>query len=197
MRTHLRDHRLEAVDRHRFRPARHRAAKRCDGGRNRHARQRLRAHAGFACRPLQRRIEKRRGDKHHRERQSHEIALAVREPLQLIAGRYDGNVKIVEVPPGPPVMSPIVAEVYGLDYEGQIQQAKQLREVFDATDNIVDVDDSVEYTIRIYDDFENGELCDLMTEKSGFIEHTGFHTIDLDDPVEFQYNCDLFYIYLL
>jgi multidrug efflux pump subunit AcrB len=84
-------------------------------------------------------------DKHHRERQSHEIALAVREPLQLIAGRYDGNVKIVEVPPGPPVMSPIVAEVYGLDYEGQIQQAKQLREVFEATDNIVDVDDSVEY----------------------------------------------------
>ena len=84
-------------------------------------------------------------DKHHRERKSHEIALAVREPLQRIAKLYDGNVKIVEVPPGPPVMSPIVAEVYGLDYEGQIQQAKQLREVFEATDNIVDVDDSVEY----------------------------------------------------
>jgi multidrug efflux pump subunit AcrB len=42
-------------------------------------------------------------------------------------------------------MSPIVAEVYGLDYAGQIQQAKQLREVFEATENIVDVDDSVEY----------------------------------------------------
>jgi multidrug efflux pump subunit AcrB len=84
-------------------------------------------------------------DKHHRDRKSHEIALAVRGPLQAIAEKYNGNVKIVEVPPGPPVMSPIVAEVYGLDYEGQIQQAGKLREVFESTDNIVDVDDSVEY----------------------------------------------------
>jgi len=84
-------------------------------------------------------------DKHHRDRKSHEIAFSVREPLRTIARKYDGNVKIVEVPPGPPVMSPIVAEIYGLDYEGQIQQAKQLREVFESTDNIVDVDDSVEF----------------------------------------------------
>lgn len=84
-------------------------------------------------------------DKHHRERKSHEIASSARGPLQQIAQQYNGNVKIVEVPPGPPVMSPIVAEVYGLDYEGQIQQAKQLRTVFENTENIVDVDDSVEY----------------------------------------------------
>jgi multidrug efflux pump subunit AcrB len=84
-------------------------------------------------------------DKHLRQRKSHEIATSVREPLQSIANQYDGNVKIVEVPPGPPVMSPIVAEVYGLDYEGQVQQAKQLVATFKATDNIVDVNDSVEY----------------------------------------------------
>jgi multidrug efflux pump subunit AcrB len=84
-------------------------------------------------------------DKHHRDKKSHEIALSVREPLQAIAGKYNANVKIVEVPPGPPVMSPIVAEVYGLDYNGQIQQAGQLREIFESTENIVDVDDSVEY----------------------------------------------------
>ena len=84
-------------------------------------------------------------DKHDREQKSHDIALAVRGPLQKIAEQYSGNVKIVEVPPGPPVMSPIVAEVYGLDYEGQVQQAKQLRKLFEASDNIVDVDDSVEY----------------------------------------------------
>lgn len=83
-------------------------------------------------------------DKHAREAKSHDIALAVREPLRAIAKKYNGNVKVVEVPPGPPVMSPIVAEVYGLDYEGQILQAKKLRAVFEATDNIVDVDDSVE-----------------------------------------------------
>jgi multidrug efflux pump subunit AcrB len=83
-------------------------------------------------------------DKHHRDRKSHDIALSVRESLRDIARRYDGNVKIVEVPPGPPVMSPIVAEVYGLDYDGQVQQAKKLRELFESSDNIVDVDDSVE-----------------------------------------------------
>ncbi|MDT8283571.1 MAG: efflux RND transporter permease subunit, partial [Gammaproteobacteria bacterium] len=84
-------------------------------------------------------------DKHQRDRKSHDIAVSVRDPLQQIAKRYDGNVKIVEVPPGPPVMFPIVAEVYGLDYEGQIQHAKQLRKIFETTDNIVDVDDSVQY----------------------------------------------------
>ena len=83
-------------------------------------------------------------EKSERDRQSHDIAISVRGPLQAIAKQYHGNVKIVEVPPGPPVMSPIVAEVYGLDYQGQIQQAKQLRKVFESTENIVDVDDSVE-----------------------------------------------------
>ncbi|MCG6939035.1 MAG: efflux RND transporter permease subunit [Gammaproteobacteria bacterium] len=87
-------------------------------------------------------------DKHERDRKSHEIAVSVRKTLRAIAGKYDGNVKIVEVPPGPPVMSPIVAEVYGLDYDGQIKQAKQLRELFESTDNLVDVDDSVEYPAK-------------------------------------------------
>ncbi len=84
-------------------------------------------------------------DKHHRERKSHEVALAVREPLQTIAREYNGNVKIVEVPPGPPVMSPLVAEVYGLNYEGQTEAAWEIRKVFENTPDIVDVDDSVEY----------------------------------------------------
>ncbi len=83
-------------------------------------------------------------DKHDRERQSHEIALSVREPLQMIGRRYDANVKIVEVPPGPPVMSPLVAEIYGLDYEGQIEVAKEVRSVFESTEDIIDLDDTVE-----------------------------------------------------
>ncbi len=80
-----------------------------------------------------------------RERKSHEVARSVREPIQAIALQYGGNAKIVEVPPGPPVMSPLVAEVYGLDYQGQIAAAKALRETFESTPDIVDVDDSVEY----------------------------------------------------
>ncbi|OGT91872.1 MAG: multidrug transporter AcrB [Gammaproteobacteria bacterium RIFOXYA12_FULL_61_12] len=89
-------------------------------------------------------------DKSARNRKSHEIALAVRAPLQEIAARHGANVKIVEVPPGPPVQSPLVAEVYGLDYEGQIAAAKRVREAFSATADIVDVDDSVEHPAGKY-----------------------------------------------
>jgi len=84
-------------------------------------------------------------EKHHRTRKSHEIALTVREPVQAIALRYGGNAKIVEVPPGPPVMSPLVAEVYGINYAGQIEAARKVRTVMEGTADIVDVDDSVEF----------------------------------------------------
>ncbi len=84
-------------------------------------------------------------DAKHRDRKSHQIALSVRKPVQEIAKRHNGNAKVVEVPPGPPVLSPLVAEVYGLDYEGQIAAAKALRQTFENTPDIVDVDDSVEY----------------------------------------------------
>jgi multidrug efflux pump subunit AcrB len=84
-------------------------------------------------------------DTYHRDRQSHPIALSMRAPLQEIALRHGGNAKIVEIPPGPPVLSPLVAEIYGLDYDGQIQVARQVREVFESTPDIIDVDDSVEY----------------------------------------------------
>ncbi|HSG67006.1 MAG TPA: efflux RND transporter permease subunit, partial [Gammaproteobacteria bacterium] len=79
-----------------------------------------------------------------RDRQSHDIALAMREPLAAIARRHGGSVKVVEVPPGPPVQAPIVAEVYGPDYAGQLAIASELRGLFAATPDIVDVDDSVE-----------------------------------------------------
>jgi multidrug efflux pump subunit AcrB len=81
-------------------------------------------------------------DKHDRHDQSHAIATRVRPPLQEIAKRFGGNVKVVEVPPGPPVLSPIVAEIYGPDAEGRRQVAKAVRGVFAATTGLVDVDDS-------------------------------------------------------
>jgi len=83
-------------------------------------------------------------NKSQRTRKSHEIALTMRGPLQEIAKQYNANVKVVEVPPGPPVQSPLVAEIYGLGHAGQIEVAKQVRKVFEDTENIVDVDDSIE-----------------------------------------------------
>ena len=83
-------------------------------------------------------------DKHQRARKSHEIAGSVRLPIENIAAKHGAAVKIVEVPPGPPVLSPIVAEVYGPDYAGQMRVAKQVREAFGNTADIVGIDDSVD-----------------------------------------------------
>jgi len=83
-------------------------------------------------------------DKKHRNLKSHQIASAIREPLQRIGKPYNANIKIVEVPPGPPVFSPLVAEIYGLDHTGQLAVAKKIRSVFESTEDVVDVDDSIE-----------------------------------------------------
>jgi multidrug efflux pump subunit AcrB len=82
--------------------------------------------------------------KEERRRKSHDIAQAVRPALEAVAARWDAKVKVVEVPPGPPVLSPIVAEVYGPDELGRIRVAKKVREAFASTADIVGIDDSVE-----------------------------------------------------
>jgi len=82
-------------------------------------------------------------DKHHRDRSSHQIALAVRDPLQKVGIPLGANVKIVEVPPGPPVQAPIVAEVYGFDDADRAATAQRVRAVIAATPDVVDVDDSL------------------------------------------------------
>jgi multidrug efflux pump subunit AcrB len=83
-------------------------------------------------------------DKHARDRQSHEIALAVRPALAAIGQVYGASVKMVEVPPGPPVMAPLVAEIYGPELARAREIARDLQARFSATDGIVDVDSTVE-----------------------------------------------------
>ncbi len=82
--------------------------------------------------------------KSERGRKSHEIAAAVRAPLAKIAARHGASVKVVEVPPGPPVLAPLVAEIYGPEQAGRVEVARQVRERFAAASEVVDVDDSVE-----------------------------------------------------
>lgn len=79
-------------------------------------------------------------DKHDRSKQSHDLAKEFRTHIQKIALAYGANVKLVEVPPGPPVLSTIVAEVYGPDYQQQIAVAAQVRELIAHTDGVVDTD---------------------------------------------------------
>ncbi|HLV00001.1 MAG TPA: efflux RND transporter permease subunit [Acidobacteriota bacterium] len=79
-----------------------------------------------------------------RNAQSHDIARRVREPIQQIARTYGASVKIAEVPPGPPVLQTLVAEIYGPDYNRQIELARQVQEIFDRTEGVVDVDSYIE-----------------------------------------------------
>lgn len=85
-------------------------------------------------------------DKHDREYQSHPLVLRLRPDIEEIAKRWSAVIKLVEVPPGPPVFSTLVAEVYGpvsASYESLIQQAKHVRKIMEDAPNVVDVDDSV------------------------------------------------------
>jgi multidrug efflux pump subunit AcrB len=92
--------------------------------------------------------------KSERKLQSHEIAKRVREQLLPVAQRFGARIKVAEVPPGPPVLETMVAEVYGPSQRGQIEIARQIRSVFEKTPGLVDVDSYVEddqpkYSIRL------------------------------------------------
>ncbi|WP_417214368.1 efflux RND transporter permease subunit [Bizionia sp.] len=93
-------------------------------------------------------------DKSERSAQSHDIAKLLRPDIQKIAAKYHANVKLVEVPPGPPVLSTIVAEVYGPDYNEQIKIANSIQGILKNTDDVVDIDwmvedDQIEYQFVI------------------------------------------------
>jgi len=83
-------------------------------------------------------------DKDERSRQSHQIALAVRPALAAVAKHFNARLVLAEVPPGPPVLAPIVAEIYGPEYAGQRALARALEQTFRETPGIVDVNRSVE-----------------------------------------------------
>lgn len=105
---------------------------------------------------LVRHYDMRRGDnvadiqvnlvsKDKRSEQSHAIAKSMRAGVQAIASRYHANAKLVEVPPGPPVLSTLVAEIYGPDYQQQINVARQVKDLLKKTADVVDVDWRVEH----------------------------------------------------
>jgi multidrug efflux pump subunit AcrB len=83
-------------------------------------------------------------DRRERSRKSHEIALQLRPRLAEVGHRHGASVKLVEVPPGPPVMAPLVAEVYGPDYARVRAIARDLERVFAENPDIVDIDSTVE-----------------------------------------------------
>ena len=93
-------------------------------------------------------------DKKDRSIQSHDIAKQLRPAIQQIAKKYNANVKLVEVPPGPPVLSTIVAEIYGPDYDEQIRIAEEVKGLIENAAGVVDTDwmteaDQPEYRFEV------------------------------------------------
>jgi multidrug efflux pump subunit AcrB len=82
--------------------------------------------------------------RHDRSAQSHEIARRLRPHLQQIAQKFGARIKVSEVPPGPPVLQTLVAEIYGPNRDGQVALAARIKEIFQHTPGVVDVDWYVE-----------------------------------------------------
>jgi multidrug efflux pump subunit AcrB len=79
-----------------------------------------------------------------RVQQSHDLAKRMRPALKDIGDRYAASIKVTEIPPGPPVLSTLVAEIYGPDTERQREIAADVKKIFAETDGVVDVDWFVE-----------------------------------------------------
>ncbi|WP_298834817.1 efflux RND transporter permease subunit [uncultured Piscinibacter sp.] len=82
-------------------------------------------------------------DKAHRHDQSHAIAQRLRPALDAIAAKYSARLKVVEVPPGPPVLAPLVAEIYGPDEAGRVKVAERVVKAFGDTAHIVGIDSTL------------------------------------------------------
>ncbi|MFQ5674486.1 MAG: efflux RND transporter permease subunit, partial [bacterium] len=111
-------------------------------------------------------------EKADRANQSHDIARRVRPAVQEIAKKHNARVKIAEVPPGPPVLSTLVAEVYGPTYEQQIAVARKIREIFDQTPGVVDVDWLVEDDQEVYHMIVDKEKAALTGVNTGQVAQT-------------------------
>ena len=116
--------------------------------------------------------------KHERDRQSHEIALQIRKRIEAMEFPAGTTVKVVEVPPGPPVISTLMAEIYGPDQKTRRQLAWKVREAFENVDYIVDIDDSIGLTPeRLRFEVDQGNL-----------EFHGVHEQELFDTLKVLLN---------
>lgn len=110
--------------------------------------------------------------RHERKAQSHDIARRLRPDLDKIAAPFGARIKVAEVPPGPPVLETLVAEVYGPDYKGQTELAAKIKKIFQETPGVVDVDWYVEDPQTKYDMKVDLEKAALQGISAADVAHT-------------------------
>jgi multidrug efflux pump subunit AcrB len=107
-------------------------------------------------------------DKEERKLTSESIVLKIRPDIAKLAREYGANIKIAEDPPGPPVRATVVAEIYGPAYDKQRELVPVVKALFNGTDEVVDIDDSVKDTqekYRLLVDKEKAALAGVSTEQ--------------------------------
>ncbi|MBK1720852.1 efflux RND transporter permease subunit [Thiocystis violacea] len=100
-------------------------------------------------RPWQGEVQIQVTDKHERKRSSHEIALQVRDLLTPLAREAGARITVVEMPPGPPVLQSVVAEIYGPDAKTRRQVATDMTRMFEEVDSLADVDNYMQEPYEI------------------------------------------------
>ena len=141
-------------------------------------------------------------DRKDRKAQSHDIAKRIRPEVQKIGDRHGANVKVVEVPPGPPVISTLVAEIYGPDYGRQIQIARDVKKIFNETDGVVDVDwyvedDQEKITFNVdkekaaYHGIDTDSIARTLRIALGGMSSGLLHVEDSKEPVEINMRASL------
>ncbi len=106
-------------------------------------------------------------NKNERKAQSHDIVKRIRADLSRIAAKFGARIKIAEVPPGPPVLETLVAEVYGPDATTRVNVASQVKQVFSTTEGVSDVDwymDDDQTTYQFAVDKEKAALSGVSVE---------------------------------
>jgi multidrug efflux pump subunit AcrB len=129
-------------------------------------------------RPHEADIQVNMAHKRDRSRQSHAIAVDIREPITEIGDKYGARIKVAEIPPGPPVIATLVAEIYGPDYKDQIEVARQVRGVFEQMPGVVDVDWLVEDEQVKYDFVIDQEKAALHGISTGQISQTLYKVLN-------------------
>jgi multidrug efflux pump subunit AcrB len=107
-----------------------------------------------------------------RSAQSHAIARRLRPELVKIAQPYGARIQVSEVPPGPPVLQTLVAEVYGPDLKGQLELADKIKQIFNKTPGVVDADWYVEDPQQKYDLKVDLEKAALHGVSASDVTHT-------------------------
>lgn len=101
-------------------------------------------HYFLRSKPHQADLQVNLAGKHERKRQSHDIAKAVRPRIHEIIKTHGGHVQVAEVPPGPPVLSTLVLEIYGPTLEGQRSLAERIEKLLAGAEGVTDIDTYVQ-----------------------------------------------------